>query len=91
MSKEELLDRLLVRQGMLDAWKLKTAQFTDPDWEVYSEASGILADAPIYIDDTPALSVTEIRTKARRMKRQHNCFPILIVPFLEFPIHLPQY
>ncbi len=78
MSKEELLDRLLVRQGMLDAWKLKTAQFTESDWEVYSEASGILADAPIFIDDTPALTVTEIRTKARRLQSEHGIKMIMV-------------
>ncbi len=78
MSKEELLDRLLVRQGMLDAWKLKTAQFSDADWEVYSEASGILADAPIYIDDTPALTVTELRTKARRLQSEHGIEMIMV-------------
>jgi len=78
MSKEELLDRLLVRQGMLDAWKLKTAQFNDADWEVYSEAAGILADAPIYIDDTPALTVTELRTKARRLQSEHGIEMIMV-------------
>ncbi len=82
MSKEELLDRLLVRQGMLDAWKLKTAQFNDADWEIYSEASGILADASIYIDDTPALTVTEIRTKARRLQAEHN-IQLIMVDYLQ--------
>ena len=68
MSKEELSDRLLVRQGLIDAWKLKTGQLSDDDFTSLSEAMGILAEAPLYIDDTPGLSVTELRTKARRLQ-----------------------
>ena len=67
MSKEELVDRLLVRQGLIDAWKLKTGQLSDDDFASLSEAMGILAEAPLYIDDTPGLTVTELRTKARRL------------------------
>lgn len=68
MSKEELVDRLLVRQGLIDAWKLKTGQLSDNDFAVLSEAMGVLAEAPLYIDDTPGLTVTELRTKARRLQ-----------------------
>lgn len=68
MSKEELVDRLLVRQGLIDAWKLKTGQLSDNDFAVLSEAMGELAEAPLYIDDTPGLTVTELRTKARRLQ-----------------------
>jgi replicative DNA helicase len=68
MSKEELVDRLLVRQGLIDAWKLKTGQLSDSDFSSLSEAMGVLAEAPLYIDDTPGLTVTELRTKARRLQ-----------------------
>jgi len=68
MSKEELVDRLLVRQGLIDAWKLKTGQLSDNDFSSLSEAMGVLAEAPLYIDDTPGLTVTELRTKARRLQ-----------------------
>lgn len=68
MSKEELVDRLLVRQGLIDAWKLKTGQLSPLDFDSLSEAMGILAEAPLYIDDTPGLTVTELRTKARRLQ-----------------------
>lgn len=68
MSKEELGDRLLVRQGMIDAWKLKTGQLSEHDFNSLSESMGILAEAPLYIDDTPGLTVTELRTKARRLQ-----------------------
>ncbi|HEX8923975.1 MAG TPA: replicative DNA helicase [Patescibacteria group bacterium] len=68
MSKEELVDRLLVRQGLIDAWKLKTGQLSEDDFSSLSEAMGVLAEAPLYIDDTPGLTVTELRTKARRLQ-----------------------
>jgi len=68
MSKEELVDRLLVRQGLIDAWKLKTGQLSENDFASLSEAMGVLAEAPLYIDDTPGLTVTELRTKARRLQ-----------------------
>ena len=58
MSKEELVDRLLVRQGLIDAWKLKTGQLSNEDFDSLSEAMGVLAEAPLYIDDTPGLTVT---------------------------------
>jgi len=68
MSKEELVDRLLVRQGLIDAWKLKTGKLSSTDFDALSEAMGVLAEAPLYIDDTPGLTVTELRTKARRLQ-----------------------
>jgi replicative DNA helicase len=68
MSKEELGDRLLVRQGLIDAWKLKTGQLSDDDYNSISESMGILAESPLYIDDTPGLTVTELRAKARRLQ-----------------------
>ncbi|HOY61213.1 MAG TPA: replicative DNA helicase [Candidatus Woesebacteria bacterium] len=82
MSKEELVDRLLVRQGLIDAWKLKTGQLSDDDFTSLSEAMGILAEAPLYIDDTPGLSVTELRTKARRLQSDKG-IKFIIVDYLQ--------
>lgn len=82
MSKEELADRLLVRQGLIDAWKLKTGQLTDDDFSSYSEAMGVLAEAPLYIDDTPGLTVTELRTKARRLQVDKG-IKFIIVDYLQ--------
>ncbi|HPJ17182.1 MAG TPA: replicative DNA helicase [Candidatus Woesebacteria bacterium] len=82
MSKEELVDRLLVRQGMIDAWKLKTGQLSDTDFGSLSEAMGILAEAPLYIDDTPGLTVTELRTKARRLQVDKG-IKFIIVDYLQ--------
>src|SRR5574344_771709 len=82
MSKEELVDRLLVRQGMIDAWKLKTGQLSVNDFDSLSEAMGILADAPLYIDDTPGLTVTELRTKARRLQVDKG-IKFIVVDYLQ--------
>lgn len=82
MSKEELVDRLLVRQGLIDAWKLKTGQLSSGDFDSLSEAMGILAEAPLYIDDTPGLTVTELRTKARRLQMDKG-IKLIIVDYLQ--------
>jgi replicative DNA helicase len=82
MSKEELVDRLLVRQGLIDAWKLKTGQLSDDDFTSLSEAMGILAEAPLYIDDTPGLTVTELRTKARRLQSDKG-IKFVVVDYLQ--------
>lgn len=82
MSKEELVDRLLVRQGLIDAWKLKTGQLSETDFDSLSEAMGVLAEAPLYIDDTPGLTVTELRTKARRLQVDKG-IKFIIVDYLQ--------
>jgi replicative DNA helicase len=82
MSKEELVDRLLVSQADIDAWRLKTGRLDEDDFTKLSEAMGVLAEAPIYIDDTPALSILEMRTKARRLMAEHN-LKLLIVDYLQ--------
>ena len=82
MSKEELVDRLLVRQGLIDAWKLKTGQLSSTDFDSLSEAMGILAEAPLYIDDTPGLTVTELRTKARRLQVDKG-IKFIVVDYLQ--------
>ncbi len=82
MSQEELVDRLLVGQADVDAWRLKTGRLTESDFTKLSEAMGVLADAPIYIDDTPGISVSQIRTKARRLQLEHNV-SIIIVDYLQ--------
>jgi replicative DNA helicase len=65
MSQEELVDRLLVGQADVDAWRLKTGKLTENDFSKLSEAMGKLADAQIFIDDTPGITISEMRTKAR--------------------------
>ncbi|KKR72116.1 MAG: replicative DNA helicase [Microgenomates group bacterium GW2011_GWC1_41_8] len=82
MSKEELVDRLLVAQADIDAWRLKTGRLTDDDFQKISDAMGVLADAPLYIDDKPGASVLEIRTKARRLQHEHGA-KMFIVDYLQ--------
>ncbi|MBI5451852.1 replicative DNA helicase [Candidatus Gottesmanbacteria bacterium] len=82
MSKEELVDRLLVSQADVDAWRLKTGKLTDEDFTKLSEAMGELSEAPIYIDDTPGINIFEMRTKARRLQIAHN-LKLLIVDYLQ--------
>jgi len=82
MSKEELVDRLLVSQADIDAWKLKTGKLSDDDFTHLSEAMGELAEAPIYIDDTPGLNILEMRTKARRLQVEHGV-KLIIVDYLQ--------
>lgn len=82
MSKEELVDRLLVSQADIDAWRLKTGKLSDDDFTRLSEAMGELAEAPLYIDDTPGLNILEMRTKARRLQIEHGV-KLLIVDYLQ--------
>ncbi len=82
MSKEELVDRLLVSQADVDAWRLKTGKLTDEDFTKLSNAMGELAEAPLFIDDTPGANILEIRTKARRLQVQQGV-QLLIVDYLQ--------
>jgi replicative DNA helicase len=82
MSREELVDRLLVAQADIDAWKLKTGKLSEEDFTKLSNAMGELAEAPIYIDDTPGLSILEMRTKARRLQVEMGV-DLLIVDYLQ--------
>ncbi len=82
MSKEELVDRLLVGQADIDAWKLKTGKLSEDDFTKLSNAMGELAEAPLYIDDTPALSILEMRTKARRLQVEHG-LDLIVVDYLQ--------
>ncbi len=82
MSQEELVDRLLVRQSGIDGWKLKTGKLDEDDFSRLSDAMGTLAEAPLYIDDTPGISVLEMRTKARRLQLEKG-LKLLIVDYLQ--------
>ncbi len=82
MSKEELVDRLLVAQSDIDAWRLKTGKLTSEDFQKLSDAMGVLAEAPLYIDDTPGISILEMRTKARRLKAEHDV-ALIVVDYLQ--------
>jgi replicative DNA helicase len=82
MSKEELVDRLLVGHADIDAWRLKTGKLSDEDTKKLVSAMGELSEAQIYIDDTPGLSILEMRTKARKLKAEKG-LDLLVVDYLQ--------
>ena len=81
-SKNQLVHRLLSAEGDIDAWKLNRGKLEDEDLKKLGEALGVLAEAPIFVDDTPALSVMEMRTRARRLQMEHE-IQLLIVDYLQ--------
>ena len=82
MSKEQLVDRLLAIESGVDAWALRTGNLTDNDFEKLSHAMGTLSEAPIYIDDTPSITINDLRTKARREAHQRD-LGLIIVDYLQ--------
>ncbi|MEK7625943.1 MAG: replicative DNA helicase [Patescibacteria group bacterium] len=82
MSKEQLVDRLLAAEAGVDAWNIRTGNMSDQDFEKIGHAMGTLSEEPILIDDTPSISVSEMRTKARR--EMHNQpIGLIIVDYLQ--------
>lgn len=82
MSSEELMDRLLVAQADIDAWKMKTGKLEEEEFTRLSEAMGELYESTLFIDDTPGSSVLEMRTKARRLQAEHG-LDLVIVDYLQ--------
>jgi replicative DNA helicase len=82
MSGEQLVGRLISSRTGINSQKLRTGQLTDDDWERFVKATGTLSDAPIYIDDTPGLSVSEMRTKARRLHAEQG-LDLVMVDYLQ--------
>ncbi len=82
MSKEQLVDRLLAMESGVDAWALRTGNLTDSDFERLGEAMGTLSEAKMYIDDTPGITVSDIRTKARREAHTQK-LGLIIVDYLQ--------
>ncbi|HUC78749.1 MAG TPA: replicative DNA helicase [Candidatus Saccharimonadales bacterium] len=82
MSKEQLVDRMLAMSSGVDAWALRTGNLTDKDFEKIGQAMGVLSEANIYIDDTPGITVSELRTKARRQDHIKKV-GLIIVDYLQ--------
>jgi replicative DNA helicase len=82
MSKEQLGLRMLCSEARVNSHKIKTGFLSDNDWVRLQQASNRLYKSPIFIDDTPALSILEMRAKARRLKAEHN-ISLIIVDFLQ--------
>lgn len=82
MSKEQLVDLILSSEADVDAWRLTTGNLEENDFAKLAEAMGELAEAPLYIDDTPGASILEMRTKARRLQAEKG-LKLLIVDYLQ--------
>ena len=82
MSKEQLVDRLLAMESGVDAWALRTGNLTDADFEKIGQAMGTLSEAQIFIDDSPGITVSDLRTKARREAHQRE-LGLIIVDYLQ--------
>ena len=88
MSKEQLAYKLLCSQAGVDMLKLRTGNLDDKDWENIAKAAGPLAAAKMYIDDTPGLTVMEMRSKCRRIKMEHGIDLIMMTIFSLCPVAL---
>lgn len=78
MSKEQLTQRLLCAEALIDAHRLRVGDISEDEWIKLARVMGPLSDAPIFIDDTAAISITEMRAKCRRLKIEHNLGLVLI-------------
>jgi replicative DNA helicase len=83
MSKEALVQRILCAEGRVDASRLRTGRLRDEEYAQLATAAGYLNTAPIYIDDSPAISVLEMRAKARRLKADRQDLELIIVDYLQ--------
>lgn len=82
MSKEQLMQRFLCAQAKVEINRVRTGFLAPAEWPVLTNAAGKLSEAPIYIDDTPALNIFEIRSKARRLKAHHG-IQLILVDYLQ--------
>jgi replicative DNA helicase len=86
MSKEQLVDRMLCAEANIDLWKIRTGKLStreeDNDFPRLGHAMGVLSEAPIYIDDSAASSIIDVRTKARRLKMEHG-LGLIVIDYLQ--------
>lgn len=82
MSKEQLVNRLLSLESRVDSQSIRTGNLSDEDWSKLIEGAGIIGSSNLIIDDTPGISVTELRSKCRKYKLEHN-LGIIIIDYLQ--------
>ena len=82
MSSTQLVSRLISAESELDATKINSGQLENYEWEQLKHKTNIISKAPIYIDDTPSLSVSELRTKCRKLKVKHN-IQMIVIDYLQ--------
>ena len=78
MSKEQLVNRMFSLESSVDAQKLRTGQLNDQEWERLIESAGVIGRSQLIIDDTPGISISELRSKCRKFKLEHNLSMIII-------------
>ncbi|MDD3369845.1 MAG: replicative DNA helicase [Lachnospiraceae bacterium] len=82
MSKEQLVNRLFSLESRVDAQKIRTGQLEDRDWEDLIESAGVIGKSSLIIDDTPGISIGELRSKCRKYKLEHD-LKIIIIDYLQ--------
>ena len=82
MSKEQMVNRILCSEAMVDSNKVRTGKLDEEDWEKLAGSIGPLSEAEIYIDDTPGISVMEIRAKCRKLKLEKN-IGLVVIDYLQ--------
>lgn len=82
MSKEQVANRILCSEAMVDSNKVRTGKIEEEDWTKLASALGPISEAPIYIDDTPGISIMEIRAKCRKLKLEKN-IGLVIIDYLQ--------
>ena len=82
MSKEQLVQRMLCSEAPIDAQRLRIGDLKDDDWKRLVIAAEKLSAAPIFIDDTPGITVVEMRAKARRLKVEHD-LKLIVIDYLQ--------
>lgn len=88
MTSQQLALRLLCSEARVDAHRVRTGHLANPDWQKLSMSVGKLASAPIYIDDSPGLGILDVRTRARRVKSEHNV-GLIVLDYLQL-MDLPR-
>lgn len=82
MSKEQMVNRILCSEAMVDSQKVRTGKMEEADWVKLASALGPLSEAPIYIDDTPGISIMEIRAKCRKLKLEKD-IGLVVIDYLQ--------
>jgi replicative DNA helicase len=83
MPGEQLTNRMLSSMGRIDQHRLRTGNLEDDDWPRLTSAVGMLSEVPMFIDDTPALTPTELRARARRLYREHGELGLIVIDYLQ--------
>ena len=83
MGAESLVDRMLAAEGLVESHSIRTGQLTDEEWQKYTIAQGNLANASIYIDDTPGIRITEIRSRSRKLAQETGNLGLILIDYLQ--------